>query len=304
MARRKRRGKGLKRAFLTAAAVVAGSSGAAGCRPAVCDPAPPPSTSPRPTPDTTMTPMICDPPPPPASAPPPTATSTVTPTVTSTVPPVIPMKTPMICDPAPAPPVGPGPLTPIVTREFRAQGVEVTTDPSLQGAAVRGQVLDVLGRPVALATVVAYGEGLVVEGTTDADGAYDLQLTQPGAYLVAVGQDQANGVTLTLTLHQVATVTWREVVPDARLPLAEIREVKIAWQGGLEFLARSAWPGAQWRWSVSGGALAEAGQAVTWQPPAEPGRYLLQVVADWGADGLAVDATTLTVEDSGRIVVG
>jgi hypothetical protein len=49
--------------------------------------------------------------------------------------------------------------------------------------------------------------------------------------------------------------------------------------------------------------LVGAGERVTWQPPTEPGRYLLQVVADWGQAGLAVDALTLVVHDNGSVTV-
>jgi hypothetical protein len=83
--------------------------------------------------------------------------------------------------------------------------------------------------------------------------------------------------------------------------LAEIRAVDIVWQAGLSFAAETPWPDARCRWSVSGGTLVEAAGSVTWQPPAEPGRYLLQVVADWGRTGLAVDAVVLIVEKNGRV---
>jgi hypothetical protein len=52
---------------------------------------------------------------------------------------------------------------------------------------------------------------------------------------------------------------------------------------------------------VSGGTRVEADGGVTWQPPTQPGRYLLQVVADWGRTGLAVDAAALVVEEDGRV---
>ena len=85
------------------------------------------------------------------------------------------------------------------------------------------------------------------------------------------------------------------------LPLAEIRTVTIVPGRNLSFRAETPWPGAQWRWSVSGGALQGRGARVTWQPPVEPGRYLLQVAADWGATGLAVDARVLEVGLDGRV---
>jgi hypothetical protein len=90
---------------------------------------------------------------------------------------------------------------------------------------------------------------------------------------------------------------------QALLPLAEIRAVDVVWQGGLAFAAETPWPGAGYRWSVSGGTLAEESGGVVWQPPAEPGRYLLQVVADWGRTGLAVDAVTLVVAGDGSVTL-
>jgi hypothetical protein len=89
------------------------------------------------------------------------------------------------------------------------------------------------------------------------------------------------------------------VQPD--LPLAEIRTVEILWAGGLAFEAVTPWPGASHRWSVSGGLLEDQGAWVVWHPPVEPGLYLLQVAADWGSRGLAVDALALRVNDDGGV---
>jgi hypothetical protein len=90
---------------------------------------------------------------------------------------------------------------------------------------------------------------------------------------------------------------------EDRLPLAEIRAVEIVWEDGLTFGAETFWPGARYRWSVSGGTLSESDEGVVWQPPAEPGRYLLQVVVDWGQAGLAVDALVLAVEEDGSVTI-
>jgi len=90
---------------------------------------------------------------------------------------------------------------------------------------------------------------------------------------------------------------------DRLLPLAEIRAVEIVWEDGLTFGAETPWPGAHYRWSTSGGTLAGSGERVVWQPPAEPGRYLLQVVADWGQAGLAVDALVLVVAEDGSMTI-
>jgi hypothetical protein len=94
------------------------------------------------------------------------------------------------------------------------------------------------------------------------------------------------------------------------LPLAEIRTISIYWDDaagdspdGLLFEAGSPWTGARYRWSASGGTLEVEGERAAWQPPAEPGRYLLQVVADWDAAGLAVDALVLVVGGNGSVTV-
>jgi hypothetical protein len=49
--------------------------------------------------------------------------------------------------------------------------------------------------------------------------------------------------------------------------------------------------------------LIEEDDRVTWVPPPQSGRYLLQLVADWGADSLAVDALTLAITEDGTVVV-
>jgi hypothetical protein len=90
----------------------------------------------------------------------------------------------------------------------------------------------------------------------------------------------------------------------ALLPLAELRSVDVIWAGGLTFGASTPWPGARYRWTASGGSLATDGERAAWQPPAQAGRYLVQVAADWGRDGLAVDSVVLVVADDGNISFG
>jgi hypothetical protein len=97
---------------------------------------------------------------------------------------------------------------------------------------------------------------------------------------------------------------------SAPLPLAEIRSVSIYYDDsapdfgdGLVFEAGSPWPGARYRWSTSSGMLDHDGKQATWQPPQRAGRYLLQVVADWDAAGLAVDALVLVVGEDGSVTV-
>lgn len=278
----------LRRTILGMMVVYSSTTAAACCRPIVCDPPPPPSTARRPT--ATGTPMICDPPPPPALTRQPTGA-----------------RTPMICDPAP-PPRGTSAARPTATakagtQRFRASVVRVAADASLDGAAVQGRVRDRQGQPVPNLRLTAQMGSVDAGAATDASGAYSLRLRQPGSYLLMVEGDRSYGLTLELNRGDVATVDWEEVGLQSRLPLAEIRTVEIVWEEGLTFRAESPWPGARYRWSATGGSLSESGERVIWEPPAEPGRYLVQVVADWGATGLAVDAQTLVVDEDGSITI-
>ncbi len=118
---------------------------------------------------------------------------------------------------------------------------------------------------------------------------------------MSIEGSETSKLTLELKLHDVAPIEWVESRDTSQLPLAEIRAVSIVRQAGLSFAAETPWPDARYRWSVSGGTLVEAAGGVTWQPPTQPGRYLLQVVADWGRTGLAVDAAVLVVEEDGRV---
>ncbi len=269
MAARKKRAKGLRKAILTAAAIFGGTTTGACARPVICDPAPPPTTARTPTPS--MTPMICDPMPPPSVT-------------------VAPQGTP----------------TSVATQRFAVVSYEVSSDPNLEGAAVQGMVYNMQGEGIAGLTVWAEAGAVRLEATTDARGAFDLRLPQPGSYFLTLANDRSSGLVLDLKLHDLAEVVWAELEPEVptSLPMAEIRTVKITHLDGLSFGAESPWPKGHCRWSVSGGALERAGTNVTWQPPAEPGRYLLQVVADWGPAGLAVDAWTLTVGTDGSVAIG
>lgn len=223
----------MQKAVLAMVLVLGGASASCRLGPAVCDPAPPPSTTPMlcdppPLPSLTPTPILCDPAPPPSLTPPPTltATSTATPTATSSA-----MPTPMICDPPPPPS-----LTPMLC--------DPPPDPPRSS--------------------VAPAQPFTVRS-------------------VHVEADESS---------------------KAPLPLAEIRTVDVVWQGGLAFSAETPWPGARYRWSVSGGTLLHTDAGVVWEPPSQAGRYLLQVVADWGRIGLAVDAVALAVDDDGGVSWG
>jgi hypothetical protein len=108
---------------------------------------------------------------------------------------------------------------------------------------------------------------------------------------------------------ELAPHALRSALPQVgpRLPLAEIRWARIslpsATRGHPRFGVSSPWPAASYRWSVSGGELLLEEDGVAWQLPASPGRYLLQVIADWGADGLAVDALVLVVDAEGGVTL-
>ena len=274
--------KDLQKAILAMIILYGGARVCAGPGPMVCDPPPPPTSTPPPF----KTPMICDPIPAP--------TRTATPTL---------FKTPMICDPPPRPSITP---TAIVGRHFQLTSLKTQSDPSLQGAVIRGNVRDGQGRPLKGLRVTAQGN-TQYQATTGNEGDYAINIGELGEYQIMVEGSQAYAVSLQLKQHDVVTIGWVEVKETSSqipLPLAEIRSVDLVWDDGLTFGAESPWPDARLRWSVSGGTIVEEDECVTWWPPAEPGRYLLQVVADWGQAGLAVDALTLVVEEDGSINVG
>jgi hypothetical protein len=181
----------------------------------------------------------------------------------------------------------------------------MTTDSTLKGAAVRGNVLDAQGQPLGEVKVTVQTSDTVIDTWTARNGSFFLRVSNPGFYTLVIGGDKSSALPLQLKQSDVANVEWVELGPQSQapLPLAEIRSVDIVWGDSLTFEADSPWAGARYRWSVSGGTLIEEDGRVIWQPPSEPGRYLLQVVADWGHEGLAVDALTLAVTEDGTIVV-
>ena len=309
MGQERKRPRRLRKAVLTALAIYSGTA-AAGCRPVVCDPAPPPSLTPKLTPEPSATPMICDPAPPPTWTPGPSETPLAGTPIAPAPPTPRPPKTPMICDPAPWPsPADTGiipPTRPVAgQRQFSCRQLRVFSDPSLQGAEVQGVVVDAQSQPLAGLAITVRAAGLQLSALSGADGRFTLPLPSPGTYRLSVAGDEGHALSLTLGAHERAAVEWMEVEPEARvpLPLAEIRAVEIVRYGELTFGVRTRWPGARYRWSASGGTLNGTGEQVTWQRPAEPGRYLLQVVADWGATGVAVDALVLAMAEDGRVTV-
>jgi hypothetical protein len=280
--------KDLQKAILAMIVMGGGTIACGRVGPMVCDPPPPPTTTSLPTGMPLKTPMICDP------VPPPTRLATSTPKMT-----------PMICDVPPRPAITP---TAVHQRHFQAHKFEVSSDPTLNGAKARGTVVDSRGQPLAGLEVIAQdpNSDLRFVAVTDANGVFMLLIPKPGDYLLMVEGDHTNGVRLNLKQHDLVIMEWVEIAGQSQLllPLAEIRTVDITWHDGLTFGAESLWADAHYRWSTSGGTLVEDGECVTWQPPIEPGRYLLQVVADWGQVGLAVDALTLTIEEDGSVTVG
>jgi len=180
------------------------------------------------------------------------------------------------------------------------------SDASLSGIAIRGILVDQDGQPLGGLPILIEHDGSQVERFSDELGAFYYSSPEAGSYVVGVRADATSQLNLNLKLHEVASIEWTESREgsQAPLPLAEVRSVDIVWQDRLAFAAETPWPGARYRWSVSGGALVETDQGMTWQPPLEPGRYLLQVVADWGRVGLAVDAVILVVEDDGSVTFG
>jgi hypothetical protein len=206
----------------------------------------------------------------------------------------------------------PRPSSEVALPGFEASSIQIIPDRIQEGIEVWGTVKDRLGNPVPRAKLTLMMPGIEITSSTSDSGAYSLRLSAPGTYRMFVGTDQSHSVPLDLKLHDLATVDWVAVNSESRapLPLAEIRTVKIAQIApgstsapGLDFAAASPWPDADYDWSVSGGTLVASGPRVTWQPPPDPGRYLLQVVADWDYAGLAVDAVVLAVAADGRVTV-
>ncbi len=314
----------LQKAILAMVVVFGGASAACQLAPPVCDPAPPPPTTPRPP---TTTPMICDPAPPPPTItrtatpmvydpPPPPPTITPTQTVTPSATPTANLLTPppIICDPAPPPPLtgtpmicDPPPPPPRATvapgQNFTPRRVQVTFDKTAPGVNIRASIVDQNGRPMSGLRVLVEHAGEETPLYSGRGGSFFANFPEPGTYVLSIEGSEASRLTLELKLHDVATIEWVEsrATSQLPLPLAEIRAVSIVRQAGLSFAAETPWPDARYRWSVSGGTLVEAAGGVTWQPPAASGRYLLQVVADWGRTGLAVDAAVLIVEEDGRV---
>lgn len=270
--------------------------------PIICDPAPPPRTTPPPsnTPTRFQTPIICDPPPPPARTPTPRENS---PTPRSATP--LPPRSPIICDPAPPPSRSLPTATPTAQRKFQLRNLQMTTDAALPGAVVRGKVLDANGQPLGNVQITLQGNGMYATVTAP-DGSFSMLVTNTGAYSLVVGNDKTSALFLQLQKSDVAIVEYQDLGAQSNLslPLAEIRTVDIVWGDELVFAAESPWTNARYRWSVSGGSLIEQDDTVTWEPPAAPGRYLLQLIADWGRDGLAVDALALTVTEDGLVYIG
>ncbi|MGE5139723.1 MAG: carboxypeptidase-like regulatory domain-containing protein [Rudaea sp.] len=302
--------RGLQK-YLLISVILSGSTSVSGaCSPVVCDPAPPPPTTTLPptiTPTVTGTPLICDPMPPPTILTP-LATPMQTPMIFDPAPPpasatpkagatFIP---PMICDPAPAPGESRGPV-------FSPRNLKITSDSSVPGVAVvEGHVVDAYGNPVGGVQVTATSGSYNVVAGTDKNGYYFIDVREPGAFVLHVGDDDFGAVPLQLKQNDRASLDWvmggayRFPTP---LPLAEMRTVRINPSSHLEFRAETPWPGARLRWSVSGGALSEEGATVKWKPPAAGGRYLLQLVAEWGQAGVAVHSLVLIVDDDGTIAI-
>ncbi len=167
-----------------------------------------------------------------------------------------------------------------------------------------GTLLDAQGQPLGEVLVIAKSSRMEFQALTDANGAFFMRLGQSGTYRFIVEGDTSEGLKVIVKDHEVITIVLQQIEPESQapLPLAEVRLVDIVWQDGLTFAAETPWGDARYRWSVSGGTLIEDQGQVTWQPPAEPGRYLLQVVADWGQTGLAVDAAVLIVRPDGSVI--
>jgi hypothetical protein len=181
----------------------------------------------------------------------------------------------------------------------------MTSNGAILGAGIRGTVIGQAGAPMTGIDVHAQNDESAMNASTGPNGEFFLLLPSPGAYTLVVGDDVSTAIPLPLNKHDLAVVEWQvsDEGPESSLPLAEIRSVDLIWGDSLTFSAESPWDHARFRWSVSGGTLEGEGERVVWAPPSEPGRYLLQVIADWGRTGLAVDSVVLVVRGDGTFSV-
>ncbi len=300
--------KDLQKTILALVLMSGGATATSCCPPVVCDPPPPPKTAP---PSLTRTPIICDVMPLPSATRRPATAPPVTPPVCDPAPPpsLTPRRTatPIVCDPPPPPGTRPpqATRTAAIARRFQLRSLQMTSDSTLKGAAVRGTVYDKQGQPLDNVTITVRMATTVIEAETARNGSFFLRVAAPGTWQLIVGGDTSSAVPLQLQQYDVANVEWAQVgaVSQAPLPLAEIRTIDILWGDGLTFQVDNPWPGARYRWSVTGGALLGQDEQVTWEPPQAPGRYLLQLVADWGVEGLAVDSVVLTVNRDGSVFI-
>jgi hypothetical protein len=212
----------------------------------------------------------------------------------------------MIYDPPPPPSTNQLPqatVSPSAQLHFGIKSLQMTTVETVPGAGIRGTVTSQAGAPMRGIVVRAQHNEAGAETKTGPDGDFFILLLSPGPYTLIVGDDSSSALPLILNRHDIAVVEWQalDAEPESSLPLAEIRTVDLVWDGALAFKAESPWDQARYRWSVSGGELENAGDRVVWTPPSRPGRYLLQVIADWGRTGLAVDSIVLAVDDEGTV---
>jgi hypothetical protein len=279
--------------------------------PIICDPPPPPHTP---------SPMICDPPPPPLMATP--SPTTALPTSTSVAatpspmicdpPPPPPSPSPIICDPAPPPMTSTPEVdfldrpTEEILRRFQAQKINIVSHPESRKIIINAIITDLQGNPLPGVLFRVKTDNISSMAGSSTEGARSFtDFTTPGEYEMTANNDDKHVVRFNLKVGDEATIEWREVSPSSRvrLPLEQFRQVEITWREGFTFAAESGWKEARYYWSVSGGSLSETEDSVTWSPPREAGRYLLQVVADWGRRGLAIDHLILEVEEDGSVVI-
>ncbi len=310
---------------LLALVVLSSSAGlTGGCAPMVCDPAPPPATRTQPPP--TPSPMIFDPAPPPSVSPASPTATLPTPAQPTAVPTEgLPEQSTarlvtfqIVPDPAIAVAAIRGRVVdaggaPVARVAVRVSGprfdqeVQTSSDGTFLFVLPRiGPYTAVPVGPVASPLAVEVGEHQAAEIEwqlipvgTPGTGAQTPIICDPAPppFRTPIICDPAPAP----SPAPPQSSTYR--MHDA-LPLAEIRTVEIVWSGGLTFQAQTPWSGARFVWSASEGRLIESGESVVWQPPAQPGHYLLQLIADWGPLGLAVDSITLRLQPDGRVMIG
>ncbi len=183
-----------------------------------------------------------------------------------------------------------------VTATLNADTLAVTIDQQ-DGGWTQAAVRDVVGASV-VGMTLASGRILLdlrLDSSPPTSGSFRLE-----GELVGTGSVRCE-VTRSFTFSVNGQTVTIALVPGPWLPLAARHgaKIKVVEQLGLtvELEARTKYKlPHRTEWTVTGGTIrASTGSRASWQLPSEPGLYQVEVVVDYGRDGLAVDWLPLEV---------